>query len=254
MRFYLNCPFNEKEEAKSYGAKWDKEAKKWYYIADMPDSRFNKWQDPIPEPPDTSGYFFHNEQVNIYSEEELKRYSEYVACMRMLYMKAPQDDKNLSDDTKEAVQFMNSCEQFETDYEHFLYDQNGFEGIPATYQNAKTNIPCIDNLKYKDDIRFCFGSEGNQFTDFKFCAASYAKNGDLFINAIGFIRLENSNDPKNVSSLVATQAGSRLAFVMGYQGEQLGLLADAKINLRDLQEIENLSFDKGREQPKAIER
>ena len=254
MRFYLNCPYNEKEEAKSYGAKWDKDAKKWYYIADVPDSRFNKWQEPVPEPPDTSGYFFHNEQVNIYSEEELRVHSEYVMKMRTLFMNAPENEAEQSEETKEAMRYMRDTDKFDTAYEEFLFS-SGYEGIPSTYQSAKTGIPCIDNLKYKDDINFCFGTEGNQFTGFKFCAASYAKNGDLFINAIGFMKLDGMKEPpKNISSLIATQAGSNVAFVMGYQGEQLGLLVDAKINLRDLQEIENLSFDKGREQPKDIER
>lgn len=32
MRFYIDCPYSEKDEAKSLGAKWDKLEKKWYYM------------------------------------------------------------------------------------------------------------------------------------------------------------------------------------------------------------------------------
>ena len=51
MRFYIYCPFDEKEEAKKLGAKWDKDVREWYYIADKPDSRFDRWQNTNePEP------------------------------------------------------------------------------------------------------------------------------------------------------------------------------------------------------------
>jgi DNA polymerase III epsilon subunit-like protein len=41
---YLNVPIAEKDEAKALGAKWDKDAKKWYYIADgVNDASFTKW-------------------------------------------------------------------------------------------------------------------------------------------------------------------------------------------------------------------
>lgn len=47
MRFYIDCPYNEKEEAKALGAKWDGVEKSWYYVAPQQDSRFDKWQAPI---------------------------------------------------------------------------------------------------------------------------------------------------------------------------------------------------------------
>lgn len=40
-RIYLNVPYSDKDEAKSLGAKWDKEAKKWYATGDI--SAFYKW-------------------------------------------------------------------------------------------------------------------------------------------------------------------------------------------------------------------
>jgi ribonuclease HI len=41
---FMNCPFNEKEQVKQLGAKWNKEEKKWY-APDTPENRkkFAKW-------------------------------------------------------------------------------------------------------------------------------------------------------------------------------------------------------------------
>lgn len=42
-KVYLNVPIAEKEEAKGLGAKWDKDAKKWYIGDNIDGSRFSKW-------------------------------------------------------------------------------------------------------------------------------------------------------------------------------------------------------------------
>lgn len=44
MRFYINCPFSEKDEVKSMGAKWDTKLRSWFYEAEELDQRFDKWQ------------------------------------------------------------------------------------------------------------------------------------------------------------------------------------------------------------------
>lgn len=40
---YLNVPFSEKDEAKALGARWDKNARKWYVPAGIPLEQFSKW-------------------------------------------------------------------------------------------------------------------------------------------------------------------------------------------------------------------
>ena len=40
---YLNVPFSEKDEAKSLGARWDKNVKKWYVPAGVALEDFSKW-------------------------------------------------------------------------------------------------------------------------------------------------------------------------------------------------------------------
>ena len=40
---YLNCPFDDKEECKSLGGRWDGDAKKWYVPAGEDTSPFSKW-------------------------------------------------------------------------------------------------------------------------------------------------------------------------------------------------------------------
>ena len=40
---FLNCPFNEKDECKSLGGKWDAERKKWYVPDGIDASSFQKW-------------------------------------------------------------------------------------------------------------------------------------------------------------------------------------------------------------------
>ena len=42
-RLYLNCPFDEKDECKSLGARWDGDARKWYITADMGSEPFARW-------------------------------------------------------------------------------------------------------------------------------------------------------------------------------------------------------------------
>lgn len=45
MRFYLNCPYEEKDEAKALGAMWDKFHKRWYYEAEEKNLAFAKWEE-----------------------------------------------------------------------------------------------------------------------------------------------------------------------------------------------------------------
>ena len=48
-KIYLNCPFDEKDECKSLGGKWDGEEKKWYITDNMDSEPFSQWlQDSGP--------------------------------------------------------------------------------------------------------------------------------------------------------------------------------------------------------------
>ena len=40
---YLDCPFNEKDECKALGGKWDSDKKKWYIPDGVDASHFQKW-------------------------------------------------------------------------------------------------------------------------------------------------------------------------------------------------------------------
>ena len=42
-KVYLNCPFEEKDECKSLGARWDNEMRKWYIFADQDSEPFSRW-------------------------------------------------------------------------------------------------------------------------------------------------------------------------------------------------------------------
>jgi hypothetical protein len=42
-RFYIACPFADKDEAKSLGARWDVDARKWYVPNDVDRNLFRKW-------------------------------------------------------------------------------------------------------------------------------------------------------------------------------------------------------------------
>ena len=48
---FLNCPFNEKEECKSLGGKWDPDQKKWYIPDGINIDKFKKW---IVDQPDVN--------------------------------------------------------------------------------------------------------------------------------------------------------------------------------------------------------
>lgn len=42
-KFYLNCPYDEKDEAKALGAWWDTSRKQWYVPAGQDEAPFEKW-------------------------------------------------------------------------------------------------------------------------------------------------------------------------------------------------------------------
>ena len=42
-RIYLNCPFDDKDECKSLGGRWDGDEKKWFITSDMNAEPFAQW-------------------------------------------------------------------------------------------------------------------------------------------------------------------------------------------------------------------
>ena len=42
-KIYLNCPFDDKDECKKLGARWDSDARKWYVPAGKDTAPFAKW-------------------------------------------------------------------------------------------------------------------------------------------------------------------------------------------------------------------
>lgn len=42
-RFYLNCPYDEKDECKALGGRWDNDARKWYVPSDVDKDMFKEW-------------------------------------------------------------------------------------------------------------------------------------------------------------------------------------------------------------------
>lgn len=53
-KFYLKCPYSEKDLCKTLGAKWDKEKKKWYVPEGMDRKKFKRWWNDLS-----------NEKVNL---------------------------------------------------------------------------------------------------------------------------------------------------------------------------------------------
>lgn len=47
-KIYLNVPFEEKDEAKQLGAKWDFSVKRWYYLESDDARKFQKWTVKVP--------------------------------------------------------------------------------------------------------------------------------------------------------------------------------------------------------------
>ena len=42
-KYYINCPYSDKDEAKALGARWDAEQKKWYFTDKSKEKVFAKW-------------------------------------------------------------------------------------------------------------------------------------------------------------------------------------------------------------------
>lgn len=40
---YLFVPFDEKDQVKAAGARWDSDKKQWYFLSDQDSSKFKKW-------------------------------------------------------------------------------------------------------------------------------------------------------------------------------------------------------------------
>ena len=43
QRFYLDCPFDEKDMCKSIGGRWDMDKRKWYVPAELNPDGFRRW-------------------------------------------------------------------------------------------------------------------------------------------------------------------------------------------------------------------
>ena len=42
-RFYLECPFDEKDMCKSIGGRWDNDKRKWFVPLDLDPDQFRRW-------------------------------------------------------------------------------------------------------------------------------------------------------------------------------------------------------------------
>ena len=73
-RIYLNCPYDDKDECKSLGGRWDGDVRKWYITDEMASEPFAQWMDGS-EPSASAG--------KPQSEEEGER----------TYLNCPFDDK-----------------------------------------------------------------------------------------------------------------------------------------------------------------
>ena len=42
-RFYLECPFDEKDMCKSIGGRWDMDKRKWFVASELDPDQFRRW-------------------------------------------------------------------------------------------------------------------------------------------------------------------------------------------------------------------
>ena len=42
-KYYINCTYKDKDEAKLLGARWDPDVRKWYIPMGLDRSKFRKW-------------------------------------------------------------------------------------------------------------------------------------------------------------------------------------------------------------------
>ena len=208
MKFYIDCPYSEKDEAKSYGARWDGTERKWYYEADEIDHNFDKWQGarPSPAPQEKNvkdeRVIFINPNVNTYTSAGLKKF------------------------TKQLIE--QNCE---------------FCDMSEGEKNIKVGIPCIDHMSKNDDVAIkIFGKKvnacirgfsqesGNTFIHIQSC--------DITIDKIKSIMVTGSK--KWNADVLYTPAGTQLSYIL-FEEDNFGTLL-GKINVNDLQVISNLSL------------
>ena len=62
-KIYINCKFNEKDEVKNLGARWDSDNKKWYFVGIENSYIFSKWK-LIKNKDYSKGNIFNDQDFN----------------------------------------------------------------------------------------------------------------------------------------------------------------------------------------------
>lgn len=208
MRFYIDCPFSEKEEAKSYGARWDGTERKWYYEADEIDHTFDKWQSGQSSPAvrvnpnKDERVLFVNSNANTYTSSDIRNYTRQLI-----------EENNEPNDMSEGS------------------------------ERIKVGIPCIDHMSKNDKAAIkIFGKKLNVyirgFSEESGNAFVHIQSCDVTIDKIKSVMSKDSQVWN--ADVLYTPAGTQLSYIL-FEEDDFGTLF-GKINLNDLQGINNLTL------------
>jgi hypothetical protein len=171
-KFYLSVPYSDKDEAKSKGARWDPEKKKWYVPGGYPSIFFIKWIQELKENPHYSVfneyyYIGENQRLCWKCGEQIKL---YAICL-------PSGHKYLCTDMfgdypppvtePDEWQFFDGC-----------YYSYGSDGI----LNAWTENPSFSGVSYVADLSPRALSQIRRFSPLWRAGYSQAIQGSYYAN------------------------------------------------------------------------
>ena len=158
---YLNVPYQEKEEAKEMGARWDPAAKKWFIFSDNPKlSNFKKWLPKTVAPPNpTSDIIILN--VPFEEKDDAKAEgAKWDSTINKWYVPANHRHPEAFNKWMLSTQtFSSSANSFTTPQKKkrtidYVYDGNG-GALDCAMEYGRNNVTINQMRKWNCPIGYC---------------------------------------------------------------------------------------------------
>lgn len=166
MLMYLDVPYEEKDDAKCLGAKWDNSKRKWYFNGSINEfHKFYKWMDLKSAFPHTNRFYFDVQMSDIDIVKE--HGAKWDSKMKSWYYEISSNESHNSTETfSQELQFkqtINSLkEELSTAYHHITLLKQQLEELELINENlratsspsgANKQFPLFSGCNSKDELR-----------------------------------------------------------------------------------------------------